>query len=196
MKWPYVASLSCVLFGLLVGGGDVAASDESAFEIASNAVRAPRESVLLVRRNREYCAIRFLNFWTGETKEDQYAVYESYYQGDGTGNLVARNVKFRKDQLYSPRGWGIGRLWFTFGSRRDIQCGPIRLLWAYKSWVCFFGDGQNQGDYGIELAPTRWRNIGNVNVFDNRLKWYRYDEKRPEDLEYPVEPNWDNMKRQ
>jgi hypothetical protein len=195
VKLFYVAPLSCILSGLLALGGDVFASDESSFEIAPNCVQAPIESILLVRRNREYCAIRFLKFWTGETKEDKYAIYESYYQGDRTGNFTAKNVKFKKEQLYSPRLRGIGRLSFSFGGNADIHCGPIELFWTYKGWVYFFGESQNQGDYGIELAPTRWKNIGNINVFDNRLKWYRYDEKRPESLQYPVEPNWDNMKR-
>lgn len=160
--------------------------------ISPNALRVPEKYILLVRKNAEYCAIRFAEFWTGETKEDEYAKYESYYQGDKTGNLTNQNVKIKQGELSRPRLRGIGRLSFSFGNT-DIQCGSIELFWSGKGWVYFFNSNQKQGDYGIELAPTKWTDISQVNVFDPRLKWYRYDSNRQRD-KFPIGELWDDPK--
>jgi hypothetical protein len=158
--------------------------------IAPNAIRVPLGAILLARRNQEYCAIKFTKFWTGETKDDEYATYESYYQGDKTGDFTNKNVKFKQGELSRPRLRGIGRLSFSFGTI-NIQCGPIKLFWSGKGWVYFFHSNQKQGDYGIELTPTKWTHISQVNVFDQRLTWYRYDENRHR-VKFPVDQLWDD----
>jgi hypothetical protein len=179
-----------------VGGEMVAFSQEIKLlnpddvGIAPNAIRIPLGAILLARKKQEYCAIKFTKFWTGETKDDEYAKYESYYQGDKTGDFTNKNVKFKQGELSRPRLRGIGRLSFSFRTI-DIQCGPIKLFWSGKGWVCFFSSNQKQGDYGIELAPTKWTHISQVNVFDQRLKWYRYDENRQE-VKFPVGQLWDH----
>jgi hypothetical protein len=160
--------------------------------LSPNAIRVPAESILLVRKKTEYCAIKFTKFWTGETLEDEYATYESYYQGDKTGNFTNKNVKFKKGELSRPRLRGIGRLSFSFGNT-DIECGSIKHFWSGKGWVYFFNSKQNQGDYGIELSPTKWTDISRVNVFDTRLRWYRYDPDRQRE-KFPIDRLWDDIK--
>lgn len=62
-----------------------------------------------------------------------------------------------------------------------------------NSWtlvVYYNKHDQPQGDYGIELAPTKWTDISQVDVFDPRLIWYRYDENR-KDLNIPVDKLWE-----
>lgn len=145
--------------------------------IAPNAIRVPEGFILLVRKKSEYCAIKFIKFWTGKTKDDEYATYESYYQNDATGNFKSKKVQFEKGELSRPRLRGIGRFSFSFG-KLDIRCGPIKLFWSGKGWVYFFNSNQEQGDYGIELAPTKWTDISQVNVFDRELQWYKYDSAR------------------
>lgn len=156
--------------------------------IAPNGIGVPEGFILLVRKNSKYCAIKFTKFWTGKTKDDEYASYEAYYQNDTTGNFKNKNVHFKKGELSRPRLRGIGRLSFSFG-KIDVRCGPIELFWSGKGWVYFFSSNQKQGDYGIELAPTKWTDIQQVNVFDPRLKWYRYDENR-KDMIVPVDRLW------
>lgn len=156
--------------------------------IAPNAIRIPQGFILLVRRNSEYCAVKFTKFWTGKTQEDEYATYESYYQSDKTGNFESKNVQFKKGDLSRPRLRGIGRFAFSFG-KLNIHCGPVELFWSGKGWVYFFNSNQTQGDYGIELAPTKWADIKQVDVFDPRLRWYRYDENR-KDRVIPVGQLW------
>jgi hypothetical protein len=51
------------------------------------------------------------------------------------------------------------------------------LPWTYPNHVAFYSGGQAQ-DEGIELAPTKWQEISEVNIQDPHLNWYRYDEKR------------------
>jgi hypothetical protein len=158
--------------------------------IAPNAVKVPIEYILLVRRNEEYCAIKFTKFWIGKTQEDEYAKYEAFYQFDKTGNFTNKNIKIEKGELSRPRLRGIGRFSFSFGNT-DIRCGTFKLFWSGKGWVYFFNSNQKQGDYGIELAPTKWTDISQVNVFDPRLKWFRHDENRKR-VNIPVDQLWED----
>lgn len=185
---------------LQILGGEMFASEQdikplndSDVGIAPNALRVPMRLILLVRRNQEYCAIKFTKFWTGKTQDDEYARYESYYQSDKAGDFTNKNVKFIQGELSRPRLRGIGRLSFSFGNK-DIQCGPFKLFWSGKGWVCFFNSNQKQGDYGIELAPTKWNDLSEVNVFDSRLKWYRYDGNRKR-INIPIDKLWDDKKK-
>jgi len=188
----------CLMVFIQIRGREVLASYNSDLgppgpndvHIGPNGVVVPLERILLVRRESEFCAVKFTKFWTGKTEGDKYATYESYYQADKTGNFLNKNVKFKKSKLSFPKPRGIGRLAFSFGDK-DIQCGPIKLWWGGGGSVHFFSTSQAQGDYGIELAPTKWTDISQVNVFDQRLKWYRYDENRKR-VNIPVDQLWDD----
>ncbi len=161
--------------------------------IGTNAVSVPLGRIILIHKGSEYCAVKFNRFWTGKTEEDRYAEYESYLQGDGTGDFSNKNVKFRKEKLSFPKPRGIGRLAFSFGNK-EVRCGSIKLFWSSKGWVYFFSSSQNQGDYGIELAPTIWTDISQVNITDPRIKWYRYDEKR-DDIVIPIDKLWEEEQK-
>lgn len=179
-----------ILIVFLIRGGNLTSSSQerdtdpkvpSEIHIAPHVVLMPLERIILVRKDSDYCAIKFNRFWGGQkTDQDWYAEYESYYQDDKTGDFTKDKVKFRKDVLSSPKAkWSLfGHPVVLFGVNKEIKCGPIRLWWTGKGSVYFFKRYQPEGDYGIELAPTPWSNISEVNVFDPRIKWYRYDEKR------------------
>jgi len=176
----------CSSIILLMGGEEMVAygqetrppgSDEVL--IGPNAIIIPLGRILLVRKDLDYCGIKFTRFWTGKTLDDQYAAYESYYQGDKTGDFSNSKVELRDNILYFPKpGFSIFGHPIHLGEKLEIICGPIMLLWSGKGSVHFFKKSQPQGDYGIELGPTRWTDISRVNVFDPRIKWYRYDSKR------------------
>jgi hypothetical protein len=109
----------------------------------------------------------------------QYATYESYYQADGTGDFTRGNAKVTKEQLVRRHYWGIGKLSFPVGRQNlDVKCGPIKLAWGIKGAVHFFAPGKSDVDQGIELAPTKWKDRAEVNVFDLRLKWYKQGQKK------------------
>ncbi len=144
------AMRSCCLFiffllitWLQILGGEMGASGQEIKPlkpddvlIGPNCMRVPLGSILLVRKEQQYCAIKFTKFWTGETKDDEYATYESYYQGDKTGDFTNKNEKFKLGKLFRPRLRGIGRCAFSFGTT-DIECGPIKLFWSGEGCVIF-----------------------------------------------------------
>ena len=145
--------------------------------IGVNCIIMPLSKLLLVQRDSEYCAIKFTKFWTSKTEEDLFANYELYNLGNKAGDLNKGNILVNKGELSFPKPSGIGRFAFSFGNK-EIKCGLRRLFWSGKGAVHFYGENQRQGDYGIELVPTNWGNISEINLSDSYLKWYRYDDKR------------------
>lgn len=177
---------------------DIKSLESNNVHIAPNSVGIPLGRILLARKGLSYCAIKFTKFWTRNTSKvntlfvaagsDKYALYESYYQGDKTGNFLKKNVEFKKAKLSSPKPRGIGRLAFSFGDR-VVKCGDIKLEWFSVASLFFNREGQKEGDHGIEIAPTKWSDIAQVNVFDSRLRWYRYDADRKR-VSIPVDKLW------
>ncbi len=168
----------------------VQSSEPNDVFVAYHGLRVPLGQIILVRRNSVYCAVRFIGFWNGETDQDWFASYESYYQGDNSGNLSKQNVQVRREELSSPRPRGIGRASFSFGNR-DIECGDIKLRSSFFGWIYFFGSNQDPGEYGIELAPTQWTDVSQVNVSDPRVNWYKYDRRRQK-FNIPIDKLWEN----
>jgi hypothetical protein len=163
--------------------------------VSPNAIIMPLGNILLIRRDSDYGAIKFTKFWTGKAEQDLYATYESYYQDDKTGDFANRNVKFTKEDLHSPKpSFSLFGHPFAFGIKKEIKCGPIRLWWSGRGTVYFFERGQREGDYGIELAPTKWTDISQINVSDPRLKWYRYDANR-KDIRILIDELWEDKDR-
>lgn len=188
-----------LIAGIRTAGGDAGATGQDSSKgpireevlITADCIMMPLGRIVLVRKDSQFCAVKFTEAWAGKTREDQYANYESYYQGDGTGDFASGNVQYRKEQLVDRRMVGIGRLFsFPAGPRnKDIKCGPIRLDWTGEGSIYFYAWGRKEGDYGIQLAPTKWTDISQVKVFEPRLKWYRYDEKRKRAY-VPIDKLW------
>jgi hypothetical protein len=178
-------------------------------------VEVPLGTILLIRKDSHYCALKFIRYWT-EIDEKQkeknapyearggieaelarerytkkYAAYEVFYQGDGSGDFLRNNV-VKSEHIAS---WlplkGPFRPFIYQPGDSYVKCGPYRLVWRYKKRVCFIPTGKGEGDFGFELAPTPWTEISQVNVFDPRVKWYRYDEKR-ERVFIPIDKLWEN----
>ena len=156
--------------------------------IGKTAIVMPLERIILVRRESEYCAIKFTKFWNGRTNEDYFAEYESYCKIDNTKEFANNNIQVKKGKLSFPKPRGIGRLAFSFGNK-EIKCGTITLFWSGLGAVHFYRQGQEQGDYGIELAPTKWTDISQINITESRLKWYRFDNNRKR-VNIPVDKLW------
>jgi hypothetical protein len=176
---------------LVPGQDDIMHRGRDEVLIGPNAVVMPLGRIALVRKGSDYCAVKFTAAWTGKTEEDRYATYESCYQGDGTGDFSNKNVQLGKGTLVLRRHVGPGRGFPAGCTNFNVKCGAIKLLWGGKGSLHHYGSHQKDGDYGIELAPTKWTDISQVNVFDKRLKWYRYDEKR-KDTYIPIDQLWEN----
>jgi len=198
MKRLVITILACLIISAPIGGGMLAFDQgehiidpgPEVFEIGGMGVVIPLKRILLIRRGSEYGAVKFTEVWTEKSGEDKYGRYESYYQGDKTGDFSKKNVQFREGKLIDPKGiWVGGSHYFSLRGKYNIRCGPIKLAWVYKTFVSFLPANGKRKDYGIELAPTKWTDISQVNVFDPRLKWYRYDEKRKETF-IPIDDLW------
>jgi len=172
--------------------GDSKAVMVEQVHIAPNGVGMPLGRIVLIRRGSEYCAVKFKETWTKKFESARFTNYESYYQGDGTGDFSNKNVQFTKDTL-EDRYSVFGRLFpLPFGHRNlYIKFGAIKLLWSYWSYgsTVYFSESPDRG--GVELAPTKWTDISQVDVFDKRLKWYRYDGNR-KDMYIPIDQLWED----
>ena len=141
-----------------------------------------------------YSAVRFTKAQRGHDakpgttfnsgEESFSAEYDWYFQGDGSGDFTQSGVLSGHEQLARKPLKGIGRFAFQTG-QIYVKCGPFKLRWMFPTRVAFYSTGVTPGDYGIELAPTKWAEIKEVDVLDPRLKWYRYDANR-KSVEIPL----------
>jgi hypothetical protein len=155
--------------------------------IGPHYIEMPIGRIFLIRKDNTYGAIKFIKSWTGWTKDDLYTTYDSWFQDDGSGDFSKKNVKF-ENRNASITLWGIGRLSFNLGDS-EVHCGMFKLSWGYKYLVEFFGQSPCTSDCGVEIAPTKWKDIKEINVLDPRLKWYKYDKDRLR-MDIPVETLW------
>ncbi len=170
--------------------GNIATDNLKNVRIAPNIISVPIENILLFRKKADYCAIKFNKFWNDEEKEESYASYVSYYQNNGTGNLANNSVEIIKENLYKPKPRYF--LWHPvwIGANFNIKCGPYLLFWYGRGRVSLRNTYECPAEKLYELAPTIWTDIEQVDVFDSRIKWYGYDEKRP--IVYvPIDQLWD-----
>jgi hypothetical protein len=174
-----VITVVLVMSGVIVmASGDKVETNQLSGEVvlAANCIKMPLGKILLARKDSSYCGVKLTKVWV-EAEDDRYAEYESYFEGVENGEFVAERLKPRRGRLSFPKPRGLGRLAFSFGNR-DIPCGTFKLAWYGDRWIYFSGTGQEQGDHGVELAPTGWTDTSQIDILDPRVKWYRYDEKR------------------
>jgi hypothetical protein len=155
--------------------------------IGPHGLDMPLGYIFLIRKGSIYGAVKVLSFSKGWLKYSDYAKYDSWFQRDGSGDFNESNVLF-KNQMASSILFGLGRLSFNIGNE-EIRCGSFNLWWGRQWTVNFYDRSKYAGDYGIELAPTKWIDIKDVKVFDHRVKWYRFDEKRPY-IDIPIDELW------
>jgi hypothetical protein len=167
----------CSVMALVTFWGAVGQEEGNAEEyvgIAPNCVSMPLGRILLAHKGSEYCAVKLTETWTGETKADIFYNYESYYLGDGSGN--PSNAHVMKGQLARRSSIMFGKiiLYHTGPENYEVKCGPMKLYFLWGS--IYFYDVRRPGRkcFLIDgLAPTKWTDISQVNVFDPRLKWFR-----------------------
>ena len=161
---------------------------------------APLGRLLLIRKGKDVCAIRFTEFHRGHDgktptlynsgEETQFAEYDWFYQGDGSGNFTKKNVTSGHEKLARKPQLGVGRIAYRINGNTKVKCGPFKLDWSFPNGVAFY-PGATPGDYNIELAPTKWRDVSEIKVNFEYLQWYHYDkdEKRVE-VDIPIEELW------
>jgi hypothetical protein len=157
-------------------GGPVGSSDAQAAHVVvgPRAVGMPKGVFLLVRKGKEFGAIKFTSIEPGEEKLMGKASYESFFQNDGSGSFLNAHAIKQSGELSTKPLTGIGR--FSFGGgKRKLQVGNWAFPYHFPAWVSMWPYGKDERDHGYEFAPTSAREIAEVDVFDKRLQWFRYD---------------------
>ena len=160
-------------------------------------VVSPFSRILLIKQGKRFGAIRFTEFHRGndakpptmfrEGKASEYAEYDWYYQGDGSGDFTKPNTKTGHGKLVDRPLRGIGRLAFQTGTIH-VKCGDFKLFWLYPTSVSFSSEPACR-DTSVELAPTKWDRIEEVSAHDPKIKWYSCDEHRKSSL-IPIDELW------
>ncbi len=153
--------------------------------IAFSGIDIPPGRILLIHKDKGYCALKFIQCRIEKDGKERFAAYEVYHQGDGTGDFSNKNVKITQGKASILRPSSFLFLKYQSGNP-EVRCGSLRLAWDYRGFVCFFERHHSPGEYGIKLAPTPWTEISQVNVFDSRLKWYSYDRQR-KSVDIPID---------
>jgi len=179
--------------------GDVGPPGKNEVYIGETALVMPLGRIMLVRKNQDYCAIKFTKWWSKNpsskpsmfvaTGTDEYAMYESYYRSEKSSDSSDKSWQINTAKLSLPKLRGIGRFAFSFGNK-DIKCGNMSVSWGGQGALCFNKACQNYGDDGNEFAPTPWTDIKDVNVFDPRIKWFRFDDSRKR-VNIPIDTLWE-----
>lgn len=148
------------------------------FVIGAGSVKMPIGAFLLVRKGFQIGAIRVTSIDSAATEWFGKFTYESFFQPDGSGSFVAKNVDRRTGELNVQRPKGPGRGIYIY------QPGPYKAQvgkWIFPFWsptlmamsdISFWS---GVGDRGYEFAPTSACNLSEIDVQDKRLKWFRFD---------------------
>jgi hypothetical protein len=163
--------------------GEIVAPDVSeTYGVTSTNLCIPNGLVALIRRGDQLSAIRFVEVRRLNEDGTGYATYESYYRDDGRTDL-AGTVK-RLDTV-SVIGWGGFHPFSYRKGDAKLEAGRIALDYNFPTCVSFTLYGRSPADHGVEIAPTRWRDIREVNAADPTLRWFKYDETGGRHLEIP-----------
>jgi hypothetical protein len=181
---------------------------ENNVRISKNGVSVPLKYFTLIRLGKTYGAIRLTDYRVQGQKSSPIGVssfvqninadYESYYQGDGTGNFMMYNViRYKSDSPnsinYAKKPVALGKSW--------VYCGPLKIGWTSHSkrinYLDLIAMRNNQRDSeedisSYEIAATKWTDIAQVNVFDSRIKWVKpYELKDNQEIIIPINKLWD-----
>ncbi len=166
------ARASAMLGGLLLAASLLAWADTMPngkdVLVREHALNMPVGRILLAHRGKGYCALQFTaSTWSAD---ESSATYAAHYIPDAATRFA--DVKPEKNAVHQKEPLPIiGR--FAMSRTEDgIFCGKITLRGNGgpngTAWVYF------DEEKTLQLAPTKWRDIRDVNLSDPALKWFRY----------------------
>lgn len=141
--------------------------------IGHGAILLPKGVFLLVRKGSRYGAIRITGLRPGGQGEAGTAIYESYFQGDGSGSFAASNLE--------RRGGRVAMKPLEDSGQRRSRGSSILLVgkWSFEyivpGGIRVFPYSEAGADQGYEFAPVAMGEITGVDVHDKRIKWYRHE---------------------
>jgi len=144
------------------------------FVVKGGSVKMPVGAFLLIRKDGKIGAIRLTNVDPVSTELEGKSSYESYFQGDGSGSLTTANALKQTGQLDLKPLKGIGRLAFQTGQNKG-RVGKWSFAFATPTAIHMWPFRGDLHDYGYEFAPTSACDLSEIDVHDNRLRWFRFD---------------------
>lgn len=157
--------------------------------VYATAVGAPIGRLLLMRKGSELCAIRFTEYHRGGDgkpttmfhagDETLYAEYDWFELGNSAALGQKENAASGHEKLVRKPIVGFGHLRIKRGEFY-VKCGSLSAEWVYPNEVSLiepYGVGPSNG---IDLAPTQWCEIQQVDRNAPSLVWYKYDDNRRE----------------
>lgn len=163
--------------------------------ISSFSIAMPLGRMLLIGRDNFMGAVKFLN---NQEKPDgsidsKYECFE--YEKGGFRKVKEGEVSLRKP---STGFWAKLKGFLSFHENPLKMAGaPLELrnfslfaeAWKEHSTV-YFWDAAAKPDVKVRLAPTPWKEIGEVNLSDPRIRWFAYDQERNRKV-VPIDEIWD-----
>jgi len=155
-------------------------------ELGPTGPSAALDRFMLIRKRTEGCAVRFTDFRREGKKKprsstssggyDTYAEYDWYFQGDGSFDFSKLNVLTGHGKLHWGPDFRLGHGIILGGPKdtsRSVDCGTFHVWWTYPMNLAFFSfvDGKGRSDPSLEFAPTRWKDIQQVDFSNAKLRW-------------------------
>lgn len=154
-------------------GERVAVGDKTRVLIGPSTVCIPPGTWLLVRKRDAICAVRITEAWAvGGTTQAQIEVA---VQG---GEAWERDsVEVVEHPLVGPHPISFQR------GNVTVPCGSFKAKFSGPTCLGFaMGSGAGDSDR-VMVAPTAWSNLDDVQVNEQRLKWYTIDDNSDEEIE-------------
>ena len=162
--------------------------------VTSLSVGAPLGRLVLVRYLDTMCAIRFGAFHRGGDEKTP----TKFNSGEETLFATAEEIRvansgstwhvLQHKTVNLVRGpiVGLGRLGFQKG-QIGLHCGDAKLEWTYPNNISLGSYTDDKAKRAqLEMAPTAWNEVSQIDLSDVRLHWYHYDESR-KDTVIPIE---------
>jgi hypothetical protein len=177
---------------LSLGGGEAVAMDPEEVSVDGQAVVMPIGRVLLIGREGFVGAVKFLE--NEKKKDGLYSKYESFQFEKGSFTKIKEGVislKIPKGFWYNLRTFFFHDPPYSFADKLTFTSFDLFANAAddFHSTVCFW-DGAANPDLKVRLAPTPWRDIGEVQLSDPRIRWVGLDKGRERRVT-PIDKIWD-----
>lgn len=160
---------------------DVAAPEVEIIEqlITSNSivgfswVSQPLNKILLIKTEKEYCAIKYIDYSRQGDKSESSAFKSGDESFDAIIELWKSDWKEPKRVELSKRPfYGLGKIGYSPSSNR-IKCGKSEFIWQYPTSTVILSK-----DKSSRLAPTPLNNFEKVDFDNMELTWFGYEEGR------------------
>lgn len=161
--------------------------------IDGQAVVMPIGRVLLISRDNFVGAVKFLH--NEERKDGLYSKYENFEYENGAFRKIREGVVFRKipkkSFWYNLRSFIFHDIPSSFADKITFKSFELYSNAAdeFHSTVCFW-DGAARPDVKVRLAPTPWMDILEVDLKDQKLRWFMHDKNRKQMIVH-IDKLWD-----